>query len=367
MTLTLMLQSITTKEFIILIIDMNILKNNGQYSFFNSLTIDKELLPKNYIFNFDSFGNCWLEDAEDFRVPEKVYDVNSSMRKDIIKSFKSYGKNLGVLLTGNKGQGKSLNAKLLCRELKIPVIIVNKSIPKDVNFVKFFNDIKQDYCFFVDEFEKLFADKGRSDENKDYHEQDVFLSFMDGVLTNEHKVLFLLTTNESVNEYFINRPSRVKFLQEYNELSEEIFDMIVSDKLNNKKFREDLEDSVSLINLNIDLLISIIEDINLFKRPFSKFKENYNYKLEQYKYEMGFLVDGAEKFYGYFTSKKKIKADTTYINGYNVDQMLKFTKDEIIFSSQRWEEDEKGEDYQKEVKVKITPCSNIFSITNAYS
>jgi len=123
---------------------MNILKNNGQYSFFNSLTIEKILLPKNYIFNFDSFGNCWLEDAEDFKVPDKVYDVNSEMRKDIITSFRGYKKNLGVLLTGNKGQGKSLNAKLLCRELNIPTIIVNKSIPKDVNFVKFFNDIKQD-------------------------------------------------------------------------------------------------------------------------------------------------------------------------------------------------------------------------------
>ena len=125
---------------------MNILKNNGQYTFFNSLTIDKVLLPKNYIFNFDSFGNCWLEDAEDFKVPFKVYDVNSLMRKDVIKSFEYYNKNLGVLLTGNKGQGKSLNAKLLCRELGIPTIIVNKSIPKSVNFVKFFNNIKQNYC-----------------------------------------------------------------------------------------------------------------------------------------------------------------------------------------------------------------------------
>ena len=192
---------------------MNILKNNGQYTFFNSLEIEKTLTPKNYIFNYDNLGNCWLEDAEDFKIPSKVYDVNSSMRENVIKSFNGYNKNLGVLLTGNKGQGKSLNAKLLCLELNIPVIIVNKSIPKEVNFVKFFNNIKQNYCFFVDEFEKLFSDKGMSESKADYHEQDVFLSFMDGVLTNDHKVVFLLTTNESVNEYFINRPSRVKFLK----------------------------------------------------------------------------------------------------------------------------------------------------------
>jgi hypothetical protein len=345
---------------------MNILNNNGKYTFFNTLTIDNELVPKNYIFNFDDFGNCWLEDAEDFRVPDKIYDVNSGMREDVIKSFRANKKNLGVLLTGNKGQGKSLNAKLLCKELCIPTIIVNKSIPKDVNFVRFFNNIKQDYCFFVDEFEKLFADKGRGSENKDYHEQDVFLSFMDGVLTNEHKVLFLLTTNDSVNEYFINRPSRVKFLQEYDELSEELFNMIVSDKLENKDFREDLEDNVSLINLNIDLLISIIEDINLFNKPFSDFKEIYNYKLEQYKYEMCFMNGGKEVFHGFFTSKKKLKSDITYINGYNVNQMIKFTKNEIIFMSHKWEEDDKGEDVQKEIKVKVNLCHNSFSINNAF-
>jgi len=344
---------------------MNILKNNGKYSFYNELTIDKELAPKNYIFNFDDFGNCWLEDAEDFRIPNKVYDVNSGMRKDIKKAFESYDKNLGVLLTGNKGQGKSLNAKLLCKEMGIPTILVNKSIPKDVNFVRFFNGIKQNYCFFVDEFEKLFADKGRTNENKDYHEQDVFLSFMDGVLTNEHKVLFLLTTNDSVSEYFINRPSRVKFLQEYDELSEEIFNMIVNDKLEDKSFREDLEDNVSLINLNIDLLISIVEDINLFNRPFSEFKEIYNYKLEQYKYEMCFIEGGVEKFQGFFTCKKKIKSDTTYINGYSVNQMIKFTKGEIVFTSHKWSEDEKGDDIQTEVKIRILLCSNTYNMSNA--
>ncbi len=141
--------------------------------------------------------------------------------------------------------------------------------------------------------------------------------------------------------------------------------MIVSDKLENKSFREDLEDNVSLINLNIDLLISIIEDINLFKKPFSEFKEVYNYKLEQYKYEMNFIEGGIEKFHGFFTSKKKIKSDTTHINGYNVNQMLKFTKSEIVFVSHRWSEDENGEDIQKEVTVKVVLCSNSYNMSNA--
>lgn len=340
---------------------MNILKNNGKYTFYNQLTINKKLEVKNYIFNFDGFGNCWLEDAEDFKFPDKIYDINSSMRQDIKLAFESYDRNLGVLLTGNKGQGKSLEAKLLCKELGLPVILVNKSIPKDVNFISFFNGIKQNYCFFVDEFEKLFADKERTDTNKDYHEQDVFLSFMDGVLTNEHKVFFLLTTNDSVNEYFINRPSRVKFLKEYDELSEEIFNMIVSDKLNDKKFKDDLEENVSLINLNIDLLISIIDDINLFNKPFSEFKDSYNYKLEQYKYDMTIIEGNSEKFIGFFTSKKKLKIDNRYINNYLVKEIIKFTKDEILFISEKWVETEDGDDKLIDIKVKVQSAKNTFS------
>ena len=338
---------------------MNILKDNGKYTFFNSLTIEKELEAKNYIFDYDSLGNCFLRDAEDFKLPNKIYDVNGNMRKDINKAFSNYDKNLGVLLTGAKGQGKSLNAKLLCKEMGLPVIMINKSIEKDVNFVEFFNGIKQDYCMFIDEFEKLFDNNVHSDNNVDYHKQDVFLSFMDGVLTNKHKVLFLLTTNESVNEYFINRPSRVKFLQDYNELPEELFHQIVDDRLDNKEYKPDLEDNVSLINMNIDLLISIVDDINLFDRPFSEFKETYNYKLQNYRYEMFKIVDGKEYYESFFSTRKKIKPSVRYIDSMSVEEMVKFNKDEIIFKAKRWVDNEEGDDGEYKIFLfKVTPVNN---------
>ncbi|MEK6828922.1 MAG: ATP-binding protein [Nanoarchaeota archaeon] len=333
---------------------MNVLNDNGQYRFFNSLSIEKELKPKNYVFNFNvQTGACWLEDAEDFKVPSKVYDVSSNMRTSVIKSFKTNNKNLGVLLTGNKGQGKSLDAKLLCRDVNIPVIIINKTIPKKIDFVGFFNDIKQDYCLFVDEFEKLFLEKGRSNDNEDYHEQEIFLSFMDGVLTNDHKVMFLMTTNDNVSEFFVNRPSRIKFLKEYDELPEELFNMIVEDRLQNKGFKEDLEENISLINMNIDLLISIIDDINMFNKPFSEFKSFYNYKMEQYRYEMAIMQDGKEKSWRHFSLRRKIKHTDNYINGYDVNKMIKFSKSEIVFTSMEWDEDKEGKDIQKEVTIKV--------------
>ena len=337
---------------------MNILNNNGKYHFFNALKIEEELENKNYLFNFDELGNCWLEDVESFKFPSKIYDVDSNLRNYIAKSYAANNRNLGVLLTGNKGQGKSHCAKLICKELNQPTILINKQIPADINFVKFLNEIKQDHTLFVDEFEKLFNEEKDGNEVNGYHTQETFLSFMDGVLTNEHKVLFLLTTNESVNQFFINRPSRIKFLQEYNELPEELFNLITDDRLKNLAFKEDLEENISLVNLNIDLLISIIDDINLFNKPFSEFKDMYNYKFEQYKYEVYKTDKGAETWDSMFNSSRKFKYSDRYIGNYNVDEMIKFKSDEIIFKTNVYEE-VKGKKVKKEVTIKMVPFKSV--------
>jgi hypothetical protein len=339
---------------------MNILKDNGKYFFFNALTIEKTLENKNYLFNFDENGNCWLEDIEGFKFPDKVYDVNDELRELIKKSYEANQKNLGVLLTGNKGQGKSLTAKLICTDLNQPVVIINKQIPVEVNFTTFLSNIKQNHTLFVDEFEKLFDTK-KTDNNKmdGYHSQESFLSFMDGVTSNDHKVLFLMTTNDNVNEFFINRPSRIKFLQEYAELPEELFNMIVDDKLIKSEYKKDLEENVSLVNLNIDLLISIIDDINLFDKPFSEFKTMYNYQFEQYKYEVYHIVNGVDTFKTIFTTSKKIKYTDTYLAGESVIDMVTFKANEIVFKAKDWQEDKKGKDIEVDILVKLVPFNKM--------
>lgn len=338
---------------------MNILKDNGKYYFFNALTIEQTLENKVYLFNFDENGNCWLEDVEGFKFPEKLYDVSSELRNLIKTSYAANRKNLGVLLSGNKGQGKSLTAKLICTDLEQPVIIINKQIPADVNFITFLGNIKQDHTLFVDEFEKLFDSRKTENKTDGYHTQESFLSFMDGVTSNEHKVLFLLTANESVNEFFINRPSRIKFLHEYSELPEELFNMIVDDKLVNAEYKKDLEENVSLVNLNIDLLISIVDDINLFDKPFSYFKHLYNYKFEQYKYEVYHVENGNDVMKTIHTTGKKIKYTDTYIAGESVIDMLVFKKDEIVFKAKDWITDKKGKDVEVDIIVKLVPFNKM--------
>ncbi len=322
---------------------MNILIDQGKYYFYNDIRIEKQLPVANYELQHDVKGNCWLQTLEPFKVPQKIYETGTMDRVIMKKCFFSENKNMGVLLTGNKGQGKSLDAKLLSKETELPVICVNRSIPIGTDFISFLNDIKQDYVLFIDEFEKLFKSGGYSDDvdgdgGSKMHTQQSFLTFMDGVLTNSNKILFLLTTNSDVNEYFINRTSRIKFLKRYDELPEELFLSICNDRLKNHPKKDelikDLELNISLVNLNIDVLISIIDDVILLDRPYSEFANIYNYSIEKYKYELYASTDGEkEKLVDFISVGYKLRPDSNYVSGYNITNMLKLTKDEIDFES----------------------------------
>ncbi|HEY9705284.1 MAG TPA: ATP-binding protein, partial [Allocoleopsis sp.] len=323
-------------------------------------TIIEKLESKNYLFNFDDFGNCFLEDTDDFKFPEKIYDIDKDLRELVKKSYESNKSNLGVLLTGNKGQGKSVTAKLICKDLGLPVVMINKPIPSNINFIKFLKEIKQDYVLMLDEFGKIFDSSSYNEEgNKvSYHTQESFLSLMDGALTSEFKTVFLMTSNEEVNSYLINRPSRIKFVKEYDELPEELFELIVEDKLVNKEFKKDLQEHISFLNLNVDLLINIISDINLFNKPFSTFANLYNYKFEKYRYDVWISKEGGdERWEKTVYLDYKPKYTHNYISSWPVKKMIKCDRDEVIFESEYHLRDNTKEN----VRIRMTPVTKYIS------
>lgn len=257
---------------------MNIIKTNGKYFFFSTADFMKKLEPGNYSLNFDAKGNLYLEDEDPFRLPAKVYDVDKVMIDQIIRTYKEGGeKNLGILLQGMKGQGKSLTAKMVCMKLGLPVIMINQKIPSDINFSSYLNAIRQDIAIFVDEFEKLFP-AYENDRTKGYHLQNTFLTLMDGVYSGPNKKIFILTANDEVEDKLVNRPSRVRYLRKYNFMDPNIFDSVIADELKNKKFEQDLRDNLPIVACNMDLLREVIAEINLHDIPYSQFKTYFNFK-----------------------------------------------------------------------------------------
>lgn len=290
---------------------MNIVKNGRKLNFYNDIEILKELKVGVYSLDWDAFGNCFLIEESDFTFPGKIYDVEQAFREQVLNSFNKLNKNIGVLLDGYKGQGKSVTAKQLCIEAKVPVIIIKDKIPTHVDFTRFLQDIQVPFVLFIDEFEKIFSE-GSRDEGKT-HTQDVFLTFMDGAMSSGRKILFLLTTNNSVGDKFINRPSRIRFYKKYNIMPKEMFDMILEDKLDNKEFKKDLVDNMPLLDCTIDLLHTIIEEINITNKPYSHFKDIFNHKPRKITYSRYKLVGKEYEFYDMLEVDREITRETTTI------------------------------------------------------
>ena len=94
-------------------------------------------------------------------------------------------------------------------------------LPEHVEIIDKFIDNIDDRCvFFIDEFEKMFEKPS---------DQSGLLSVVDG--TSSKKNLFVFTANEKdkVNEYFFNRPSRIRYAYEYESLPDSIVLEVLED------------------------------------------------------------------------------------------------------------------------------------------
>lgn len=201
-------------------------------------------------------GKVFLNVAEPLTIPPKIYGDSTNRMNRIINSFKATDKNLGVLLYGESGSGKSLLAKQICVELskEHPVIIV---LPEHVEIIDKFIDNIDDRCvFFIDEFEKMFEKPS---------DQSGLLSVVDG--TSSKKNLFVFTANkkDKVNEYFFNRPSRIRYAYEYESLPDSIVLEVLEDLLDNKDRVQEVASVISYLKEpSFDVVCSIAKEANLY-------------------------------------------------------------------------------------------------------
>lgn len=144
-------------------------------------------------------------------------------------------------------------------------MIVNNIFPGIVDAI---NSIKQDVIIFIDEYEKIF---------KERHE---LLTIMDGVLTTEHRKFFILTTNETyINDNLIQRPGRIRYFQTFGNLKPSVVEEIVDDFLIHTRFKNDIIKFISSLELiTIDIIKSIIEEVNIHEESPEDFKDIFNCK-----------------------------------------------------------------------------------------
>lgn len=249
--------------------------------------IDK--LPKRvYTMNFDPDRHeIFLEDfADEFHFDFKIYGMESKLIEHIMTTFENTTSNLGILFNGVKGTGKTITAKIIANKTKLPVILINAPYPGLADFI---SKINSPCVLFFDEFEKNF------DTGKGYDLE--LLSIMDGVFNSPYRRVFLLTTNKLyINENFIGRPSRIRYKKSFGNLSTDVIMEYLNDCLEDKsRVQEVLTFIDSLAISTIDILKSIVEELNIHKCSINDFKNFINVEQAQYSYSVQYSYYNASE------------------------------------------------------------------------
>jgi len=229
----------------------------------HEVSVSKALPPCVYAVEFNPDEGFFLTEVSQFDLPSKIYDDVEERARRLIKTFNDRKAATGVLLTGEKGSGKTMLAKLVSRLLakeKVPTILVNAQY-YGPSFNDFISSINHPCVVIFDEFEKVY------DRDHQVH----ILSLLDGVFPS--KKLFILTVNEVVllNNNFINRPGRLFYHYEYAGVSETFVRNYAKDNLKNQDELENLVKVTTLQQkLNFDSLKAIVEEMNRFDEPATK-------------------------------------------------------------------------------------------------
>lgn len=238
-----------------------------------------------YKFQIDMFENPFLSRVQDeFYFPYKIYGVETEFIDRVIKSWNNTTGNFGVILNGLKGTGKTVTAELIANQLNLPVIIVpfhHKSL------ISFLNEIQQDVVIFIDEFEKIYDGWENS-----------LLTIMDGALKTKHRLFFLLTTNElRVDKNLLQRPSRIRYVKTFSDLTLSVIMEVVNDKLVHKELYDCTVKFISeLPIITMDLIKSVVEEVNIHQEDPVNFRDVFNIHSDREElYNVYELIDGKKE------------------------------------------------------------------------
>jgi SpoVK/Ycf46/Vps4 family AAA+-type ATPase len=187
------------------------------------------------------------EIQQSFDFPYKIYGMENKFIDRVIRTYNETTGNMGMLLNGVKGTGKTVTSKQICNKLNLPVLLIHEAYN---GLPSFLNEVQQDVVVLIDEFEKIYADRDHT-----------VLTVMDGVMDNGFRKVFILTTNSLyVNDNLIQRPGRIRYLKTYSDLTLDVITEIVDDKLIHTEHRKATIDFLSnLETITVDIVKAIVE------------------------------------------------------------------------------------------------------------
>lgn len=236
---------------------MKIVNSGETYDIYGDSLCTYDQLPTlTYYVRFAERKGFFLERGHDMNVGEsKVYGVHMDKVHKVLRAFNMFERNLGVILSGDKGIGKSLFVRclsVLAGLQNIPTIIVDTYYDGIASFLE---GIEQEVLVVFDEFDKVF--------NKEEY-QTKLLGLFDGISSG--KKLFVITCNmyQRLNEYLLNRPGRFHYHLRFDYPNREEIKEYLMDKVE-EQYHDQIPGVISFahkIRLNYDCLRAIAFELN---------------------------------------------------------------------------------------------------------
>lgn len=315
---------------------MQIVKADGKYRVYGeNIEVYDTFEPDFYQFMVDDNGPYVVRTTQP-TITDKVYGNDQKKVEKCFKTYQKFSRSLGIMLVGDKGNGKTLFAKQMCMkmiEAGYPVINVTYYHP---SLPTFMTQISQECVFLFDEFEKMFID-----DDKRGSAQNEMLSTFDGI--NMTKKMFIITCNDikNLSKYIYNRPGRFHYSFTFTEPNYQDIHAYLTDNLQLDSCTETVED-VSLFayinGLNYDCLRSLTFELNNGYSLVESFDDlNIGYS-EDKSGVASLIMDNGDILRGdfYFTpfADKVISCDIRPIRGWYSVAALRFKVSDFKYDSE---------------------------------
>ena len=243
---------------------MKVISSGSRYEIYeDDLKTYDQLPAQTYVVKFNPMSGFSLKRTDDFvNKEEKIYGSHECKISKVLTSYDHMERSLGIILSGDKGIGKSLFTQILAehviKEKNMPVIMVTKPY---VGIAEYLDSIEQDIMVLFDEFEKVFSTE--STENGE--SQQNLLGMFDG--TSQKKRIYAITVNSlyNVNDYMLNRPGRFHYHFRFDYPEGEELRVYLRDKVP-AEYHGEIENVVRFsqrVRLNYDCLRAIAFELSM--------------------------------------------------------------------------------------------------------
>lgn len=227
------------------------------------LTFDKERLhdklpPAVYVVNYSQMTGFSLGKRSDrMQAPERIYGSTAKRADKIMTAYANAPGAFGVLMSGDKGSGKTMTSVLVANQAidqGLPVIIVDTQLPGSA-LSEFISTLGECVLFF-DEFAKTFSDKDN---------QQALLGMFDGATAGRRLALLTENSLSSVSQYMLNRPGRMFYHFRHGRVEEAVIEEYCLDKnVPEEAVKEIIARRNRSSEFSFDVLQAIVREYTMF-------------------------------------------------------------------------------------------------------